>query len=248
MSTWDLPRLRSLRLREPGFKSSCHELRSWEPIFFPPESDCYALFGYIPVRGIQNDDERYVNRLVIDFKEGKASAIAAIATLAKEIITTDLFWSDDKGFPGYALAAPSSKVGIGSLGVNQLLDKIARPFPSSTGVRALSLTRSPHELMRTTALQTPSHQQKKSIEDHLGTIELVSELRPPYAETENLWAPDGHGPRVIVFDDVYTRGATFAACKRVIQDEWIDATYGYDSIPNIAGFFVAKTWARNIDR
>ena len=244
MNDWDLPRLRSLRLKEPYFTSS-----SWDEAmhsFSEGGHDCFSLFGYIPVRGIQNDDERYVNRLVLDLKEAKASAVAAVATLVKEVFLSEPFWID-QGFRGYAVAAPSSKVGIGSPGINQLLRKISHPFPVSQSERMLGLTLSPWELNRITALQTPSHQQKKTAEDHLATIEAVTKFSPPLTETDNLWAPDSNGPRVIVFDDVYTRGATFSACSKLLADEWIDATYGYDSRPSIAGFFVAKTWARNAE-
>lgn len=242
MAVWDLPRLRSLRLREPGFRSSSLDGTNPEAPFYPAEADCYAMFGYIPVRGIQNDDERYVNRLVLDFKEAEAPAISAIATLVQEAFESEPFWLDRTSFRGYAVAAPSSKEGVGSQGVNQLLRKIAQPFG---GVTREKLTMCPFLLDRFSPLQTPSHQQKKSAADHLVSIQVVQSVSESNL-AEQLWSVDPAGPRLVLFDDVYTRGETFAACRKLLQEAISESASGYESTPYVSGFFIAKTWAKNL--
>jgi|688.fasta_scaffold324860_2 hypothetical protein len=251
MTTWDLNRLRSLRLREPFFVSS-----SWDEAgrsFSPGGDDCFSLFGYIPVRGIQSDDERYVNRLVLDFKEAKADAVATVAQLVAEVLREEPLWLEPHSFRGYAVAAPSSKAGIGSAGINQLLAKVAHSFPRHPSARTNNLTLSPFKLHRFKALDTPSHQQKKTVDDHLATIRVISDLfgkdatsEPAPHSADNLWSVDPTGPRVIVFDDVYTRGETFAACRQLIEQGLVDASSGYESWPSVSGFFIAKTWAKNL--
>lgn len=242
MSTWDLPRLRALRLKEPSFNSSSRDNFDTHVAFYPPDSDCYALFGYIPVRGIQNEDERYVNRLVLDFKEAKVAAVSAIATLVQEAFESEPFWLERTGFRGYAVAAPSSKVGSGSEGVNQMLQRIAQPFHSK---RSEDLTLCPFSLYRVSALQTPSHQQKKSAADHLETIEVTQSSTDPLL-ADKLWSIDPAGPRVIVFDDVYTRGETYSACRELLENYMTEHSSGYEATPYVAGFFIARTWARNL--
>jgi hypothetical protein len=242
MGSWDLPRLRSLRLREPGFQSPGRGLRDPEVAFFPPESDCYALFGYIPVRGIQNDDEQYVNRLVLDFKEAKAPAVSAIATLVQESFESEPFWLDRTSFSGYAVAAPSSKEGVGSEGVNQLLQKITQPFRA---MKSEKLTLCPLKLDRFSSLPTPSHVQKKTAADHIASIQVVQSSIDPHL-ADQLRSVDPAGPRIVLFDDVYTRGETFAACRELLHQAMLDRLSGYEPSPYIAGFFIAKTWARNL--
>jgi predicted amidophosphoribosyltransferase len=241
MSTWDLPRLRSLRLREPGFHSSSRDAFDPRASFYPVDADCFAMFGYIPVRGIQNDDERYVNRLVLDFKEAEPSAISTIATLVQESFAEEPFWQDRTSFRGYAVAVPSSKEGVGSQGINQLLRKIAQPYG---GPRREKLTLCPFLLDRFSALQTPSHQQKKSAADHLASIQVVQSVKDSNL-ADKLWSVDPAGPRVILFDDVYTRGETFSACRKLIQAAMTESASGYEATPYVSGFFIAKTWAKN---
>lgn len=242
MAVWDLPRLRSLRLREPGFRSSSLEGINPEAPFYPADADCYAMFGYIPVRGIQNDDERYVNRLVLDFKEAEAPAISAIATLVQESFESEPFWLDRTSFRGYAVAAPSSKEGVGSQGVNQLLRKVTQKFDVT---RTEKLTLCPFLLDRSTALETPSHKQKKTAADHLASMQVLQSVKDPNL-AETLWSIDPDGPRVILFDDVYTRGETFAACRELLQDSLSEGTDDVDAMPHVSGFFIAKTWARDL--
>lgn len=244
MTTWDLNRLRSLRLREPFFVSS-----SWDEAgrsFSPGGDDCFSLFGYIPVRGIQNDDERYVNRLVLDFKEAKADAVATVAQLVSEVLREEPLWLEPHSFRGYAVAAPSSKAGIGSAGINQLLTKVAHRFSGHPRDRSNHLTLSPFKLQRFKALDTPSHQQKKTVDDHLATIRVVwDHVDDGKSKADKLRSVDPQGPRVIVFDDVYTRGATFAACNELIRHWCVDNSTVFDGYPSVSGFFIAKTWAKN---
>jgi len=242
MTTWDLSRLRSLRLREPGFQSSSRDAFDPRATFYSADADCYAMFGYIPIKGIQNDDERYVNRLVLDFKEAEAPAISTIATLVEESFASEPFWLDRTSFRGYAIAAPSSKQGPGSQGVNQLLRKIAQPFG---GVRREKLTLCPFLLDRFSALQTPSHQQKKTAADHLASIQVVQSVKDSNL-ADKLWSVDPAGPRVILFDDVYTRGETFSACRKLLQAAMTESASGYEATPYVSGFFIAKTWARDL--
>jgi hypothetical protein len=241
MATWDLPRLRALRLQEPGFRSSSLGGSNPESPFYPAEADCYAMFGYIPTRGVQNDDERYVNRLVLDFKEAEAPAIAAIATLVHESFESEPFWLDRTSFRGYATAVPSSKEGVGSQGINQLLRKITLKYD---GMRTDKLTLCPFVLDRHSALNTPSHQQKKTAADHLASIQVLQSVQDPNLAA-TLWTTDPNGPRVILFDDVYTRGETFAACRKLIHNALSKETDDADAAPHVSGFFVAKTWAKN---
>jgi hypothetical protein len=73
---------------------------------------------------------------------------------------------------------------------------------------------------------------------------LQSVKDPNLAET--LWSIDPDGPRVILFDDVYTRGETFAACRELLQDSLSEGTDDVDATPPVSGFFIAKTWARDL--
>jgi hypothetical protein len=63
---------------------------------------------------------------------------------------------------------------------------------------------------------------------------------------DQLWSVDPAGPRVILFDDVYTRGETFSACRKLLQVAMTESASGYEGTPYVSGFFIAKTWARNL--
>jgi hypothetical protein len=100
-------------------------------------------------------------------------------------------------------------------------------------------------LDRFSALQTPSHQQKKTAADHLASIQVVQSVNDSNL-ADKLWSVDPAGPRVILFDDVYTRGETFSACRKLLQAAMTESASGYEATPYVSGFFIAKTWARNL--
>jgi hypothetical protein len=206
------------------------------------DEDCFALFGYIPVRFANSDDEQYVNRLVLDFKEAKAPAVDAVINLATQhlfeldvstvvVDVEDLLGIGAEVFYGTAIAAPSSKVGAGSPAINQLINALTSPHRKDPHYPDVKFILAGDEvLLRHTALETPSHKQKKSMSDHLQTIRLEKKAgirleHPPRTD------------RYVIFDDVYTRGETFGACKALIRAAHPGA--------EVRGFFVAHTWAQN---
>ena len=196
---WDLERLRTLQLKHPYFKSPvCDPDQLW---------DCFALFGYIPRIGWRDEDEAYVQKLIIAFKENEPAAVTAIATLvAEEMLGED---DEDQIWHRSILVAPSSTTGVGKPSLNLLATVL--------------------ELTRHTALITPSHRERKNIDDHLATIKLE-------AKNEET-GPIALSDEIVVIDDVYTKGATFSACKKIILDIEPEA--------EVLGFFLAKTWERN---
>lgn len=243
-NTWDLKRLERLTLKDPWFTSPHADgagagTTEWDTPGPDGSEDCFALFGYIPVRFAQSDDDKYVNRLVLDFKEGKPAAIAAVAVLAATHIfrlDSGTFTSEDilkmPGFLPYgtAIAIPSSKVSVGSVGINQLVNTLTSSHAHLIN-QPMAVVAGDEVLRRHTALETPSHKVKKTMSEHLQTIRLekkagVRLAQPPMTD------------RYVIFDDVYTRGETFGACKALIRKAHPRA--------QVRGFFVARTWAKNI--
>lgn len=243
-TTWDLTRLERLTLSHPWFTSPHSdgvdtEPTDWDTSGPDGSEDCFALFGYIPVRFAQSDDERYVNRLVLDFKEGNPVAIATVAGIAATKIfnldpgthiTEEIL--DMPGFLPYgaAIAVPSSKIGVGSTGINLLIETLTSPHGLPRWEKVNAVVAGDEIFRRHTALETPSHKVKKVMSDHLQTIRLekktgVRLMKPSMTD------------RYVIFDDVYTRGETFGACKALIREAHPRA--------KVRGFFVARTWARN---
>lgn len=212
---WDLERLRTLQLKHPYFKSPvCDPDQLW---------DCFALFGYIPRIGWRDEDEAYVQKLIIAFKENEPAAVTAIATLvAEEMLGED---DEDQIWHRSILVAPSSTTGVGKPSLN-LLATVLERIRLQQGIVVKENT---HDLTRHTALITPSHRERKNIDDHLATIKL--EARNEEA------GPITLSDEIVVIDDVYTKGATFSACKKIILDIEPEA--------EVLGFFLAKTWERN---
>ena len=228
MPQWDIRRLNKLKLRNPWFSSSQVDVDS--QVLNSNSNDSFALFGYVPRRGNPTDDEAYVNKFIIAFKEKEPDAVAAAVTLITEALAHENFRISEGYSPQYLIAAPSSKAGLGSPAANTLISMITAQKTPPVQVKAKQLVlRSKYYFQRHTALDTPSHQEKKEIEDHLATIQIVTDIDAP--------EDDEYILRLLIIDDVYTRGNTFAACKELMLDA--------DSRSSIGGLFIAKTWARN---
>jgi predicted amidophosphoribosyltransferase len=164
-----------------------------------------------------------VQKLIIAFKENEPAAVKAIATLvAEEMLGED---DDDQMWHRSILVAPSSTTGVGKPSLN-LLATVLERIRLQQGIVVKENT---HNLTRHTALITPSHRERKNIDDHLATIKLEAKNE----ETGPITLSD----EIVVIDDVYTKGATFSACKKIILDVEPEA--------EVLGFFLAKTWERN---
>ena len=212
---WELDRLRNLRLKQPYFKSPvCEADQEW---------DCFALFGYIPRIGWKSDDDAYVQKLIIAFKENMPSAVKAIATLVAEEMLGE--HGEDQMWHRSILVAPSSGTGVGKPSLN-LLATVLERIRLQQGIVVKENT---HNFTRHTALVTPSHRERKDVDDHLATIRF----EPKSNVTSRITLSD----EIVVIDDVYTKGATFSACKKLILEIEPEA--------EVLGFFLAKTWERN---
>ena len=228
---WDLARLRTLTRDHPWFRTA-HADESG------PRFDGFALFNYTPWHlARERDDLKYVSSLILDFKKNDTSAVAAVCNLARATLTDLISTGIWKGrrLEGYAsdgyewfgrdlIVAPSSAVGVGNIQTNTLAASLESLFEEDLDPDH-PFNHSGYCLERHTA-QGPSHLNKKTVDEHLGTIRIV-----PNA-TCKPWC--GHTlPRYMVLDDVYTRGATFGACKKLLRDQSPTA--------DVMGFFVSVT-------
>ena len=224
---WDLTRLRGLTRDHPWFRTA-HADESG------PRFDGFALFNYTPWHvAREHDDLKYVSSLILDFKKNDAAAVAAVCSLAKEMLTEVIgtnVWKgkhcdDDLDWFGRDLiVAPASTVGVGNIHTNTLATSLERVLEGDLDPDH-PFNHSGYSLERHTA-QGPSHLKKKTVDEHLGTIRIV-----PNA-TCKPWC--GHTlPRYMVLDDVYTRGATYGACKQLLRVRHPSA--------DVMGFFVGVT-------
>jgi len=221
---WDLDRLRSYTRSNPWFRTAYAD-EHWKQLpFHATGCDGFALFDYTPWTIARFDEERkYVSSLVLDFKKGIPAAIAAVCALAIEAVQYQIAdtEADFLYFSRDTLVVPASGVGIGKTATNQLVSTLsAAPLEPAN-----PFTPSAFHLKRHTALSSPSHKEKKSIQDHLTTICL----QPTGSGNVGTYEPG----RFILFDDVYTRGETFGACKAKLNE--------VDTAAEVIGFFVAKT-------
>ncbi len=243
---WDLTRLCGLLRDFPWFRTANADPDG-------PTFDGFALFNYTPwyiARG--NDDLRYVSSLVLDFKKNEPPARAAVGSLVvsslTQLIESNLWkghliaergtpegdkWSLAKGaadgggwFGRELVVIPGSSAGIGKPSTDAFAAELASVLLKDLDPdHPFSLSR--YTLERHTA-QTPSRIEKKSIEDHLRTIRLNL---PSEKTTESDRQPVPR--RWMLLDDVYTRGATYGACKQLIRERQPAA--------DIMGLFVGIT-------
>jgi hypothetical protein len=173
----------------------------------------------------------------LDFKKNDTSAVAAVCNLARATLTDLILTGVWKGKPlaGYAsdgsewfgrelIVAPSSAVGVGNRQTNTLATSLENVLEHHLDPDH-PFGHSGYSLERHTA-QGPSHLIKKTVADHLGTIRIVanSTCKQGCQHSES---------KYMVLDDVYTRGATFGACKKLLRDR--------NPAVDVMGFFVGVT-------
>ena len=228
---WDLARLRTLIRDHPWFRTAHAEESG-------PRFDGFALFNYTPWHlARERDDLKYVSSLILDFKKNDTSAVAAVCNLARATLTDLILTGVWKGKPlaGYAsdgsewfgrelIVAPSSAVGVGNRQTNTLATSLENVLEHHLDPDH-PFGHSGYSLERHTA-QGPSHLIKKTVADHLGTIRIVanSTCKQGCQHSES---------KYMVLDDVYTRGATFGACKKLLRDR--------NPAVDVMGFFVGVT-------
>jgi phosphoribosylpyrophosphate synthetase len=151
-----------------------------------------------------------VSEFIWDFKNGGNAAVTlAIDLLAgavAKIRATSAI---------YIGAVPSSRQGFPSATVERVCEELAGQFPWLTHCRGM--------LQRTQAI-TPAHRcspgERPTENTHLETIACGGNY--------NL-----NGRKVLLFDDVLTRGATFDACSQILKSS--------ANCPEVYGLFLGKT-------
>lgn len=254
---WDLERLQSLLRDFPWFRTAHADVNG--PTF--DGFALFNYTPWYLARG--DDDLKYVSSLILDFKKNDAAATEAVNQLAwiaiEELIQSGGWKGKSTSLRSpavreafspserekWALAnnrgilmlremivIPGSTAGIGKAPSNGLAGELAH-----VGVIGFSdpdddpllepFEKSGYALERHTS-QTPSHVGKKSIQDHLQTIRLIP---PEGTAVKSKFSETPH--RYMLIDDVYTRGATYGACKQLIRQR--------HSAADVIGLFVGIT-------
>ena len=214
-----------------------------------PRYDGFALFNYVKAelaRG--NPDQQYVNSLIYAFKDNNDAAVEVVSAIAKSALEelilgawksqrlpapTDLGgdkWAHTAAYEdGYAdagwfdrelIAIPGHRAGVGKSATDRLaqhLDSVLEELLDPDHPFTYSATTT---LERYISLPEASRIKRKSILEHLRTIRVNST-----AGTEQ--------ERFVLMDDVYTTGATFAACKQLLRQKRASA--------DVIGLFLAIT-------
>ena len=237
---WDLDRLRSLTRDFPWLRTASADAHG-------PRFDGFALFNYTPVNVARgNNDLQYINSLIIEFKKNDPAARAAVIAVAKpaieQLIWSGLWKSREIPLPSthegekWALTAdwfvrdliviPGHTAGVGKPATNDLASNLGKVLFDYLDPDHPFYYPSEFVLDRHTA-QAPSHIEKKSVQDHLRTISLRTIKLGAVAEKGSA------SGRYMLLDDVYTRGATFGACKQLLVEQ--------NPSSDVMGFFVAVT-------
>lgn len=154
-------------------------------------------------------------KLILDFKENQHFALRKVRNLALEALRD---YEDLEEFHrGYLVALPSHTAGCANKPCEYLCAELARAYPQQ-------LIHLPQALQRVHSVEksaTAPSGQRPTYTDHITTISYTSRQRiHPRA-------------RIIMVDDVLTRGETSRACRDILKK----AT----GCTDVLGFFVART-------
>jgi|GEM_PF-2838128 len=254
---WDLERLQSLFRDFPWFRTAYADVDG--PTF--DGFALFNYTPWYLARG--DDDLKYVSSLILDFEKNDAAATEAVNELVCIALGKLIQSGGWKGkstslrSPAVREAVGPAEIEkwalANSRGILMMREMIVIPgstagigkAPSSglagelrlVGVTGFSdpeedpvlepFEKSGYALERHTS-QTPSHIGKKSIQDHLQTVRLI----PPEGTAVKVkFSATSH--RYMLIDDVYTRGATYGACKQLIRQR--------HSAADVIGLFVGIT-------
>lgn len=156
----------------------------------------FFIFRYAPVSSEEAND---ATRLILDFKENRDEAVALGVQIVTEVLTEREEFFRGEEDEVYLVVIPSHSAGRPNVAGERLCSKVAGQ------VRWVHYV--PHALRRVTTVT-------KSATAPPGQ-------RPGYLEHKRsiiYSGPTSLGKRVIMFDDVYTRGDTASACRDILRE------------------------------
>jgi hypothetical protein len=173
----------------------------------------FTLIKYFPRKG-NSPDIPSSTKLVWGFKDNLPLALSKVRDLAFEALRD---YEDFEEFRwGYLVVLPSHSAGSINMPCEYLCAELARAYPGQ-------LVHLKQALRRTTTVER--------------SATAPAGQRPTYIEHKNSIVYDGpkvsSGAKIIMVDDVLTRGETSNACRDILKR----AT----GCKDVRGFFVAKT-------
>lgn len=178
-----------------------------EPLWI--EDDLLALIKYIP--GSRNP----AYKLVLDFKQNQPHALKKVRSLAIETLRG--YQGLEKFCRGYLVSLPSHSAGSINEPCEYLCAELAKAYPRQ-------LVHLKQALRRSTAVRksaTAPHGLRPTYDSHLASIQYI--YRKQIDSNE----------RIIMVDDVFTRGATSSACRDILMRD--------TGCTDVLGLFVART-------
>lgn len=160
------------------------------------EGTSFFMFRYVPVSsGLPNTTRRWI----LDFKESKPEAIALAAHYAKKALTeNEAFFRNRPDGHVYLVTIPSHSAYQPNTAGERLCALLDRQIPWVTHL--------PNALQRVTTVPKSSRSRgnRPGYEQHFQSIRYVG----PAARPDDT---------IVMFDDVFTLGATSNACRDILK-------------------------------